>query len=176
MKHLGKKLVVLASLVVLHVGCGGGGGSSFTQEEAGEATKTSLGAFIGGSFFAVLDLQGQSGDFDILTDCDGGGTMRFSGTLTVISDTEADISMDAEGANCGSPMGAVDGTLHYEGSIDSFDITGRWTFSGDTLSGSCSFDASATYSADGTRFAVTGTACGQNVAGDYLVSDILPEA
>lgn len=174
MKHLGRKLVVLASLLVVHAGCGGGGeDSNFTQAQAVEATKFGLSTYLAGSLFAVLELEGLSGNFDIPTSCNaGGGTMQFTGTLTVISDEQGELAMDAKADGCGTPTFAVDGTLHFEGPIESFDISGRYTFSGDTLSGNCSFDATATFSADGEVLTVVGTACGQDISDDYVTAEL----
>ena len=178
MKHLGRSLVTLGSLLVIHAGCGGDDeGDSFTRAQAIEATKVVLLEFHVGAQLADYDLEGESGDFDRKNDCTGGGTAQYTGTLTVSDDEQAGIAMDAKEDGCSwswSTVDAtVDGTVHFEGTIESFDISGRYTFSGDTLSGDCSFDAMATLSADGESFAVTGTACGQDVSGDYMLSELI---
>ena len=130
MKHLGKILVILVSLSFAAAGCGGDSddGGTFTQQQAVEATKVGLAAFIAGTLFAAFELGGQSGDFDIEGECDSGGTTTFSGTMTVVSDTEVMVEMDATANDCGDGVSTVNGTLHYEGTTESFDISGSYTF------------------------------------------------
>lgn len=79
--------------------------------------------------------------------------------------------MDASATDCGTGVNTVDGLLHFEGTTESFDMSGRYTFFGDTLSGTCWFDVSAMYSDDGESIDVTGTACGQDVSGRYTMTD-----
>jgi hypothetical protein len=172
-KHLGRYLVVLASLLVVHAGCGGddGGGSSFTQAEAVEATKQSLGLYFGAAVIIAFSTGGETGEFDIPTECTGNGTLQFTGTVTAVSDDQLDVSFDAKATNCGEASSAIDGTAHYEANEESIEVTGRWTFSGDTLSGACSFDYTATPSAHGETMTIARTTCGVDVSDDYPASD-----
>ena len=174
MRHFSKNLVILASLAFAAVGCGGGSFEEdiFTEEQAVEATSIALMTYFAGNLFASFELGGQSGDFDILADCENGGTTRFSGTI-ITSETQTAIEMDAEAVACGDTINQIDGTLHFEGTSQSFDILGSYTFSGDTLSGTCSFDLSAAPSADGESVDVVGTACGQDVSGIFTLTEIV---
>jgi uncharacterized lipoprotein YehR (DUF1307 family) len=172
MNHFSKHLVILASLAFAAAGCGGGSGEedTFTQEQAGQATSLALVTYVGGSLLAIFSLGGQSGDFDFVADCEGGGTTRFSGSIVIENDAVTMLDMDAEDTDCGGAMNTTDGTLHFEGTTESVDISGSYTFSGDILSGTCAFDVSATFSDDGQSIDVTGTACGHDVSGAYTLN------
>lgn len=171
MRHFSKKLVILVSLALAAAGCDEE--DIFTEQQAEEATSIALMTYFAGSLFATFELGGQPGDFDILADCENGGTTRFSGSIAIANETEAAIVMDADAIDCGDAMTTIDGALHFEGTTESFDISGSYTFSGDTLSGLCSFELSAEVSADGESVDVIGTACGQDVSGLYTMDELV---
>lgn len=163
-------LVLMSILLSIQGGCGESSWQSGDQVEAEVALVIALGmgAYASGEALVGLDQTSGTGDVDLSIDCEEGGTLEATGTVTRWGQM---VALDITLIGCHEGGAVMDGTLHYTASSSSTGsvrtVMGVVTYSEPIAIDACAIDATEELHAAEQVITYRGTVCGRAIDRAY---------